>query len=179
VNGRELSRNGNADPMMAPHGVYPSAGDDAWVAIACRDDADWQALAAVMDRSDLAALTTAERLARRAELDEAVGRWTAKRSPDDAAARAVAAGVPAHAVQNSGECFADPQLQHLGHWVTLPHPEHGTITVEASRIVLDATPADVSGIPPSLGQDTVDVLTSFLGYDDARLGDLFAAGALD
>ena len=30
---------------MAPHGVYPSAGDDAWVAVACRDDADWRALA--------------------------------------------------------------------------------------------------------------------------------------
>src|SRR5205823_8139695 len=41
VNGRVASRNGNADLDMAPHGVYPSAGDDQWVAIACRDDADW------------------------------------------------------------------------------------------------------------------------------------------
>ncbi len=24
---------------MAPHGIYPAAGDDNWVAIACRDDA--------------------------------------------------------------------------------------------------------------------------------------------
>jgi crotonobetainyl-CoA:carnitine CoA-transferase CaiB-like acyl-CoA transferase len=44
---------------------------------------------------------------------------------------------------------------------------------------LSGTPADVSGIPPSLGQDTIDVLTEYLGYDDERLGDLFAAGALD
>ena len=73
----------------------------------------------------------------------------------------------------------DAPLQHLGHWVTLPHPEHGTITVEGSRIGLVDTPADVGGIPPSLGQDTVEVLTGLLGYDDERLGDLFAAGALD
>jgi crotonobetainyl-CoA:carnitine CoA-transferase CaiB-like acyl-CoA transferase len=179
VNGREMTRNGNADPAMAPHGVYPSAGDDAWVAIACRDDTDWRALAALLERSDLAALTGADRLARRAELDEVVGRWTATRSPDESAALAVGAGVPAHAVQNSGECFADPQLAHAGHWVTLPHPEHGSIIVEGSRIVLDATPADVSGVPPFLGQDTVDVLVGYLGYDGERLGDLFAAGALD
>ena len=87
--------------------------------------------------------------------------------------------MPAHAVQNSGECYADPQLEHLDHWVTLPHTEHGTIIVEGSRVALSDTPADVSGIPPSLGQDTVDVLTEYLGYDDDRLGDLFAAGALD
>ena len=69
VNGRATTRNGNADIAMVPHGVYPSAGDDAWVAIACRDDADWQALAALLDRADLAALTTTERRAREAELD--------------------------------------------------------------------------------------------------------------
>ena len=34
---------GNRHPDMAPHGVYRCAGDDAWVAIACRDDADWRA----------------------------------------------------------------------------------------------------------------------------------------
>ena len=28
---------------MAPHGIYPCLGHDHWIAIACRDDADWQA----------------------------------------------------------------------------------------------------------------------------------------
>ena len=39
VNGRSGTRAGNADAHMAPHGVYPSSGDDRWVAVACRDDA--------------------------------------------------------------------------------------------------------------------------------------------
>ena len=73
----------------------------------------------------------------------------------------------------------DPQLAHLGHWVTLPHPEHGTIVVEGTRMALSDTPAEVSGVPPLLGQDTVEVLTELLGYDDDRLGELFAAGALE
>jgi benzylsuccinate CoA-transferase BbsF subunit len=179
VNGREMGRAGNADVAMAPHGVYPSAGDDAWVAVACRDDADWRALADLLGRPDLADVGTAERVARRDELDAVVAAWTSSRLPDDAALAAIGVGVPAHAVQNSGECSTDPQLLHLGHWVTLPHPDHGTIVVEGSRTTLDATPADVSGIPPFLGQDTVDVLFGDLGYDDERLGELFAASALD
>ena len=94
-------------------------------------------------------------------------------------AAAIAAGVPAHAVQNSGECMVDPQLEHLGHFVTIPHPDHGTITVENSRITLSATPAEVSGVPPFLGQDTVSVLLDELGYDDERLGELYGASTLD
>jgi crotonobetainyl-CoA:carnitine CoA-transferase CaiB-like acyl-CoA transferase len=63
--------------------------------------------------------------------------------------------------------------------VALAHAEHGTVVCEASRTTLSATPAVVAGVPPLLGQDTVDVLTEVLQYDDERLGVLFAAGALD
>ena len=64
--------------------------------------------------------------------------------------------------------------------MTLPHPEHGTIVVEGVRMALSAPRRPrSSGVPPFLGQDTVEVLTELLGYDDERLGELFAAGALD
>ena len=48
------------------------SGDDQWVALACRDDADWRALAELVGRRDLASLGTEDRLARRAELDTIV-----------------------------------------------------------------------------------------------------------
>ncbi|MDH4148751.1 MAG: CoA transferase, partial [Acidimicrobiia bacterium] len=44
LNGARWDRMGNADLDMAPHGVYRSAGDDRWVAIAVRDQRDWGAL---------------------------------------------------------------------------------------------------------------------------------------
>ena len=34
--------------------------------------------------------------------------------------------------------------RHLGHWVTLPHADHGTIVVEGCRVALSDTPAEVS-----------------------------------
>lgn len=179
VNGRTQNPVGNDDPHMSPHGVYRSAGEEQWIAIACRDDADWQALAGVLGRDDLAGLSLAERIARRDELNGVVEAWTAERPAGQAMHAVLAAGVPAHTVQSSGDCLVDPQLLHHDHFVELPHPEHGTITVENSRLSLSATPARVHGTPPFLGQDTVDVLTGMLGYDDDRLGELFAAGALD
>ena len=179
INGVVGTRTGNTDPHMAPHGVYPSDGDDRWVALACRDHRDWRALASLVGRSDLAGLSAAERLERRDELDELVSGWTAARSADEAQAALIAAGVPAHAVQNSIECAVDEQLLHLGHFVTVPHGEHGAVVVEANRTVLSATPAVVAGAPPLLGQDTVEVLTTVLGYDDEQLGELFATGSLD
>jgi crotonobetainyl-CoA:carnitine CoA-transferase CaiB-like acyl-CoA transferase len=45
--------------------------------------------------------------------------------------------------------------------------------------MLSATPGVVEGIPPFLGQDTNEVLTAMLGYDDDRVGALYTAGALN
>jgi crotonobetainyl-CoA:carnitine CoA-transferase CaiB-like acyl-CoA transferase len=179
VNRRDPCRDGNSDPNLSPHGVYPCAGDDEWIAVVCEHDAQWRTLAEMIGRDDLAELGVDDRRARAAEIDAALAEWTATRSPADAQEVLVGRGVPAHAVQNSGECATDPQLIHLGHFVTLPHSEHGTIVVEASRVDLSATPAEVRSSPPILGEHTVEVLTAVLGYDDDRLGELFAAGALD
>src|SRR5205823_1052429 len=76
LSGRPPLRAGNDDPHMAPHGVYPAAGDDRWIAVACQSDEQWQKLADLMGRSDLALLPAAERLARRRELDDLVASWT-------------------------------------------------------------------------------------------------------
>ena len=48
MNRRVPPRWGNRDEIMAPHGCYPCRGDDEWIAIAVRDEADWAALRRVM-----------------------------------------------------------------------------------------------------------------------------------
>ena len=40
LTGEKWLADGNNDPDMSPHGVFPSEGEDQWVAIACRNDAD-------------------------------------------------------------------------------------------------------------------------------------------
>ncbi len=179
INHRGPVNQGNTDPHMAPHGVYPCAGDDEWVAIACRHDEDWWALAALLGRPDLAGLGLDSRQERLPELEELIARWTKERSTEAVETAVISTGVPAHRVQNSRECLADAQLQHLNHFLTLPHPRHGTITLENCRIAMSATPARVERTPPSVGQDTFEVLTGILGYDPDQVGTLLAGGALD
>ena len=48
INGRTADRAGNADRHMNPHSVYPAAGDDRWVAIACETDKQWGALVGLL-----------------------------------------------------------------------------------------------------------------------------------
>jgi benzylsuccinate CoA-transferase BbsF subunit len=81
VNGVVATRDGNRDHEQAPHGVYPCAGADRWVAIAARDDRDWRALCAALGAPALAAdarfATAAARLAARDEVDALVANLTA------------------------------------------------------------------------------------------------------
>src|SRR5262245_16999252 len=183
VNGDCATRDGNRDREMAPHGVYPCAGEDRWIAIAVRDARDWRALCAAMERPDLAEdarFASAEaRLARRDALDELVAAWTARRPMEEAEALLQARGVPASAVQNSPECVRDPQLRHRGHFVSLPHPAKGRTVVEGSRFRLSRTPARIDGPAPSFGLDNQWVLSELLGYDDERIAGLVVSGALE
>jgi crotonobetainyl-CoA:carnitine CoA-transferase CaiB-like acyl-CoA transferase len=178
INGRIPERAGNTDVNMAPHGVYPAAEPDTWVAIACENDEQWQNLAAMIGRAELADLTTPERLNRRQELDAVLTRWTGRRGQFDAQQELQSVGVPAHAVQNSRECRSDPQLISLGHFVTTDHAGLGPVELEGTRIYLADTPAE-TGPAPTLGQHVLPVLETILGYDQDRITELLVSGAME
>jgi crotonobetainyl-CoA:carnitine CoA-transferase CaiB-like acyl-CoA transferase len=183
VNGRVQTRNGNASPVYAPHGVYPAAGDDRWVAIACETEPQWQALCAVAGRpewgDDARFATLAARLANGEALDEAIAAWSAAFAPEALVERLQAAGVPSYGVSNSADAHADPQLAARGHFIRVPHPELGEVTVEASRFHLSRTPSAVGWSGPVLGQHNDVVLRELLGLSDDEIVELIAAECLE
>src|SRR5262249_36191062 len=168
VNGRCQERVGNVDAYLAPHGVYPAAGTDRWLAIAVRDEAQWQALCEVIGRPELGQdprfATSTARLVHRDALDTMLAAWTQEHDAHAAEAALRARRAPASAVQNSQELSSDPQLLQRGHFVQLPHALHGTTTVEGSRFRLSRTPAHVARAAPTLGRDNQYVLETILGY---------------
>ena len=181
VNGRVQGAHGNDDPQMAPHGVYPAAGEDAWVAIAVRDDREWRALCAAMDREDLAGdpalAALAGRRAARERIDAAVGAWTAARSAAETEALLQSRGVAASVVQDSAQLYEDAQLHGRAHFATIEHATHGPTIVESARFLLSETPTRVAGPTPESGADNDHVLTQILGYDEERVTELVVAGA--
>ena len=182
VHGRSQERVGNADAHLAPHGVYPAAGQDCWLAIAVCTEAQWQALCEVMQHPDLGHdarfATLAARLTHREALDTIVAAWTQAYSAQEAEAMLQARGVPASAVHNSQGLYDDAQLSHRGHFVELPDPLHGTTMVEGSRFRLSRTPARVERAGPTLGRDNQDVLETILGYSPKRIAALTTGGIL-
>jgi crotonobetainyl-CoA:carnitine CoA-transferase CaiB-like acyl-CoA transferase len=183
VNGREQNRQGNRDLNYAPHGVYPAAGTDRWVAVAVTNDEQWQALCEVMQRPDSRHdgrfATAPARLAHQDELDADLASWTKDKDLFEIETMLQARGVPAYAVRTMHEITADPQLVHRGHFVQLDHPTHGKTTVEGTRFRLSRTPARIAGSAATMGRDNQYVLETILGYSEERITELVAAGVVE
>jgi crotonobetainyl-CoA:carnitine CoA-transferase CaiB-like acyl-CoA transferase len=164
AHGRVPGPAGNGDRELFPHGIYPCAGEDAWVAIAARDDRDRRALCEVIGCSDLA--------------DAALAEWTRTRTPAEVESALQARGVPAHAVLDMPGVYECPQLQHRGHFIEIPHEIYGTTTIESSRLRLSRAPARVPESSLGFGRDNRAVLEGVLGYPPERIADLEARGVL-
>ena len=177
--GEMTTRMGNADPSMSPHGVYPGAGHDTWIAIAVEDDTQWRSLAIEMRRHDLADLTLQERKNRTAELDELIGGWTSLQDPAGLQIRLQVHGVATHEVSNTGECVTDPQLAHRGHFQWVPHPEARQVMVDAMPYTLSRSPGGFEWGGPTYGQHTMEVLEGILGYNGEQIAELAIAEALE
>lgn len=174
-----LTRAGNLDPDHAPHGVYPAAGVDRWIAVVCETDEQWRALSTELRRTDLATLTAAERRARRDELDEALAAWTARQDAAGLTSRLQAKGVPAHQVSEAPDVWVDPQLTERGIFRWTPHPVAGQVVVDQPPYRLSRSRGSYDWAGPTYGQHSYEVLQGILGYDDDRIAELAIAEALE
>jgi crotonobetainyl-CoA:carnitine CoA-transferase CaiB-like acyl-CoA transferase len=182
ANGRDYSPVANDDLYHAPHGVYPVAGEDRWIAIACRTEDQWSALCGAMGNPALVSeaqfASFAARHANRAALDAVIGAWTREFEPGTLERQLQVAGVPAHTVQNAFDMAADAQLAHREHFVETPHTTLGRAWAENSRYKLSRTPARIERGAPTLGESNQYVLEQILGYPEERIAELVIEGAL-
>ncbi len=182
ANQRLPSGTGNRDPNIAPHGVYPAAGRDHWIALAIQTDDQWCTLCNVMNQPEWAQdprfATLPSRLKHQDELDTLLAVWTQTQEARDLETTLQSQGIPAHAVQHLYDLPDDPQLVHRHHFISQNHAIHGKITVENTRFTLSRTPAEISRSAPTLGRDNQEVLETLLGYDADRIAALTTQGVL-
>jgi crotonobetainyl-CoA:carnitine CoA-transferase CaiB-like acyl-CoA transferase len=168
---------GNAHPAASPHGVYPSAGDDQWVAIAVTDDDGWQRLCATVEwEADPSLATATARIAARAEVDARLAAWTRERSKDEAAALLQAGGVSAMPVMGPLDHHADPHLQERSAIICLHHPDIGDERHVGNPLRLSRLPQRTARSAPRLGEHTEEVLTSVLGLSAQEVAALVEDG---
>ncbi len=186
VNGRPSRREGQPHsnrsdaPAMAPHGIYPAQGDDAWVAIACRGDNDWIALQAVVDEPwtrEARFASLEDRLANQDALDAAIATWTGARDKFAAAEALRAAGVPAAPVQSPEERIdQDPRNAAFGLWPTVQHTQMGAVRVDGLPVRFSKTPWTIERGAPCVGEHTDEVLGELLGLGADELARLHEDG---
>ena len=185
ANGRITRRIGNRHPYMAPHGLYPCEGTDAWVAVAVSRDEEWAALCGVLEAgalSDDKRFTDADsRWRHRAALDEALSVLTRKWKHRDLADRLQAVGVPAGAVLNNADLLFDPHLTSRGFYEVYQHHPAADMPPlpYSSRPWKFAGASAVTRHPaPLLGEHNRYVLEEFLGMNDEDVRAMEANGAI-
>ena len=162
---------GNRDPRFVPQGCYPAEGDDAWVVLSVRSDAEWAILAERLGRPDLAALTSDERAARHDELDELIGSWTCERSADAVAECLQGDGIPAGAVIDTFAIHDDPQLVARGFYREVPNPKMHRYRQTGPTWSIHGPPAHQMRRSPWFGEHNRELLTE-LGLSDDELAAL-------
>jgi benzylsuccinate CoA-transferase BbsF subunit len=182
ANGRVQTRQGNRDPQMVPHGIFPCCGEDEWVAIAVSNEDEWRRFCHALGREewlrDERFATLRARKQNEDELEKLISEWTKERTSRDAMECLHSAGVPAGIVATNADLFNDPQLKHRQHFGKLEHPVVGSYSYERHSFKLSKVPYRVQRPAPFLGEHNALVLKEFLGYTDDEIADFLVEGVI-
>jgi formyl-CoA transferase len=169
---------GSAMPGIAPTNAY-LCSDGGYALVAGNGDSIFKRLMAAIGRDDLAAnpalADNAGRVTHVAEIDEAIGRWTASRAVGDVLAVLDAAGVPAGRIYTVADIAADPHYRARGMLQEVQMADGSRLAVPGIVPKLSATPGGHRRNAPALGQDTDAVLRE-IGLDPAQIEELKRRG---
>jgi benzylsuccinate CoA-transferase BbsF subunit len=180
MNGRVTEPQGNRHPSHAPHGVYPAAGDDQWIAIDVDSDAMFRSLCEQLGKPDLASderyRGQFERWKHRDVLDGEIGALTRAFDKQTLFHQLQAAGVCAAPVNNEVEALADPQLRARDWFKRIDMPTVGTHDYPGYLFKMERTPDEVRLPPPRLGEHNEEIYLDLLKFTREEYEAMIAKG---
>lgn len=167
VNGRQTLPVGNRHPRYAPQGCYRCRGDDRWLVVTIRTDAEWAAFAGAAGHAEWAAdprfRTVEERRRHHDEIDRLIEDWTAAQDAREATALLQRAGVAAGFVATMRDLAEDPHL-HSRRWLArLEAGRHPGTYPGFPFVFREGGGAALARCGPDLGEDNRAVLVDSLG----------------
>nr|CRL72571.1 caib/baif family protein [Mycolicibacterium komanii] len=162
LTGRVREREGNRHRRYA-QGVYPAAGEDDWVALSVRDDADWAVVTDAIGRPELRDdprfASVEARLQHYDEFDEVIAECAATRKADELAEALLQRGVPAQRLMTADRMYEVDQLDARGFYEDLDHRIAGRQRYPGWPFRITPGPSRHHRTPsPTLGQDNDEVL---------------------
>ena len=140
--------------------LHPAAGEDEWVVVAPRDEAERAAL-----RTATGGVPLAD--------------WTRQRAAAEAAATLQAAGVPAGQMLRVVELPDAPQFQALGTFRTVRHPLIDVPFAVEGAPARSRLPEPGQHPAPRIGEDSDGVLADWLGLSGQEIEDLLSRGVIE
>ena len=173
---------GNDHPAMAPHGIYQAEGEDNWVALAIRDDSEWQAFRDIVGSEDRARdsrfATLKGRIAARSELDELVSEWTRGQDPGSLVASLRQAGIPASVVNDIDGLWRSEQIAARGMADTANLPGLGEEMLFQAPWTISGLQVERETRGPVIGEHNERVLRDWLGLGEAEFARLSESGVI-
>ncbi len=182
--GSEPEPCGNTSDEMAPHDVYPCAGEERWCAISVEDEETWKRFCVAIEREawieDPRFASLDARLANRGELDREIAQWCRERSPHEAVQQLQAAGVASGVVADIEDTWErDPHLRERAFFETIPHLVKGEVVASGIPVGLSETPGCTWRAGADFGCDNDHVFGELLGLDADRIAKLREIGAIE
>lgn len=179
ASGKPPVRAGNAHPNIVPYQTF--AASDGHIIVAVGNDGQFTRLCEIAEAPELATdprfATNPARVKHRSILVPLLAERIGRKPMRFWSEALQAAGVPCGPINDLAQVFDDPQVQHRGMRIELPHPTAGKVPLVASPIKLSRTPVEHRSAPPLLGQHTDEVLAG-IGLDEQAIAALRAQGVV-
>jgi crotonobetainyl-CoA:carnitine CoA-transferase CaiB-like acyl-CoA transferase len=181
TDGQVPPRRGNDHPTIVPYGTFPAR--DGTFILAIGNDAQFARFTSLAGVPGLANdprfATNTARVRNRSVLTSLLAAVTAGRTSGEWLSACETEGVPAGPVQDLAEVFASPQVAARGMRVRMAHASGRNIDLIGNPLKLSQTPVRYGKAPPSLGEDTGDVLAKLMGLTATELQALALDGVIE
>lgn len=179
MSGHVPNRVGNSHFVHVPYNTFHTK--DSFIVIACIGDAFFERFIEVLDRPELRKPEYLKQPARYADktfieaiINEELSQNCARYWLD----KLQAARIPCGPVNDFAQALADPQVIARNMVVEVPLKSGSTVRMPGNPMKFPGSGPESFTSPPALGEHTQSVLHSLLGYDEARLAILRAAGVI-
>ena len=169
---------GSALPGIAPSNAYLCA-DGGYVLVAGNGDSIFKRLMNMIGRADLGNDPALEnndgRVARVAELDQAIGVWAKTMTTDQALELLDSVAVPAGKIYTIADIANDPHFKARGNIETIQMQDGSKLDVPGVIPKLSRTPGSIKTLAPNIGENTDEILQS-IGLTEAQVASLKERG---
>lgn len=178
------SRTGLTVQRLSPFGVFECA--DGYVAVVAVHEPLAKGLFAAMGQPELERdprfANRDARVANATELEARINAWSRELPTVDVVRKLEAQGVPVAPVRHPEDALVDPRVVARKETMAVGHPTYGSsIDLRTAGVPIQfsgATTGFDDALPVAIGEHNDAIFTGFLGYDEARLAELAAAGAI-